>query len=238
MKRVGLLPLFSSLSLALFLSCPASLSQASGSYDFSDNTGDQCHTSGTITGQVHDNMGYNWNTGTGTGNSQSGGSSQSGPNGASGGVTVQNYFGNTSKQQPPNALQSASQSLLSGTSSTYPFADTSFTDSQFTYGFNQNGSGVYTGVDYNTETANGNTITPSPLNPTGTGAANVNTVDTSSFGAGAALSESALGLTTGITTGIGISTAGIGINTGGVDIGISSGGIGISTGGVGINIGF
>jgi hypothetical protein len=219
MKPFSMLPLLSSLSLVLFVSCPAGLCQASGSYDMNDNSGDLGHTNETITGQVHDNMAYNWNTGTGTGNSQSG---------SDGGPTVQNYFGYTTQQQPPN-LNPATQGLLSGTNSNYPFANTSFTY-PLTYGFNQkgthlkrryvapmvailasslgitlgdawalygsefsrqqNGYGLYKGVDYYREAMNGNlflnSAIPTQLNPTGTGAVNLNTVDPSSYGAAAA----------------------------------------------------
>src|SRR5277367_3988687 len=90
MKRFGFLGLLFSLSLALVASCPASLSEEGPSYDLSDNSGDASHTNEAITGQVHDNMGYNQITTTGTGNSQ---------NATNGGTTVQNYFGNTTKEQ-------------------------------------------------------------------------------------------------------------------------------------------
>jgi len=223
MKPLGILPVLASLSLALIINCPVSLAQATGSYDFSDNSGDQFHTNTAITGGVHDNMGYNWNTNTGTGNSQ---------NATNGGTQVQNYFGNTTKQQA-GSLNYASQSLLSGMLSDYPFAMTSVgiaygsNGTPLTYGFNQNGNifqnsllgplssiigsslgislggyGLYTGVDYYRELLNGNTniggLIPTPLSPTGTSSVSANTVDPTSYGGGAAMSEAidqaALGL--------------------------------------------
>jgi hypothetical protein len=219
MKPFSILPLLSFISLISLGSCPAGLCQAGGSYDMNDNCGDQFHTNTMIRGQVNDNMGYNRNIGTGTGNSQSGGD---------GGPTVQNYFGNTTQQQPPN-LNAATQGLLSGTNSNYPFANTSFTY-PLTYGFNQkgthlkksfvapmvailasslgitlgdawalygsefsrqqNGYGLYKGVDYYREAMNGNlslnAAIPTQLNPTGTGAVNLNTVDPGSYGSATA----------------------------------------------------
>jgi hypothetical protein len=170
MKRVRLLYLFSSLSVALLASFPACWSEDSGSYDMSydvsDNSGDASHTNAAITGQVHDNLGYNQIATTGTGNSQ---------NAASGGTTVQNYFGNTTKEQP-STLSPTAQALESSIVSSYPFASTTFTY-PLTYGFSGNSAGLYKGVDYYREAMNGNVVTPTPLSPTGTGAVNVNTTN-------------------------------------------------------------
>jgi hypothetical protein len=210
MKRLGILPVLASLSLALLVNCPASLAQATGSYDFSDNSGDAYHTNAAITGGVHDNMGYNWNTNTGTGNSQ---------NATNGGQQVQVYSGLTVPQKP-GSLNYATQSLLSGMLSTYPFASTSVgiaygsEGTPLTYGFNQSGNifqnsllgplssiigsslgvslggyGLYTGVDYYRELMNGNTniggLIPTPLSPTGTSSVSANTVSPESYGGGA-----------------------------------------------------
>jgi hypothetical protein len=168
MKNVRLLFL---LLFALLAPCPACWSQAGESYDMSfdgsDNSGDASHTNLAIIGQVHDNLGYNQITTTGTGNSQ---------NAGGGGTTVQNYFGNTTKQQVAN-LNPSSQGLVSGPNSTYAFANTTFTY-PLTYGFNGNGNGLYKGVDYYREVMNGNaTAAPTTLPAVGTGAVNVNTTN-------------------------------------------------------------
>jgi hypothetical protein len=162
--KVGLLSLSFSFLLAL-LATP-SFAEGGGSYDFSDNSGDASHTNEAITGQVHDNMGYNQITTTGTGNSQ---------NATDGGTTVQMYFGDTTKQQGAT-LNPSTQGLMSGLTSDYPFANTSFTYG-LTYGFSGNSAGMYKGVDYYREVMNGNVSIPTPLSPTGTGAVNVNTTN-------------------------------------------------------------
>jgi len=167
MKRFGFLGLLFSLSLALVASCPASLSEEGPSYDLSDNSGDASHTNEAITGQVHDNMGYNQITTTGTGNSQ---------NATNGGTTVQNYFGNTTKEQVSAAPSSTATTPISAPGGNYAFANTTFTY-PLTYGFNGNGAGMYKGVDYYRELMNGNVSIPTPLSPTGTGAVNVNTTN-------------------------------------------------------------
>ena len=209
MKRLGLLPVLASLSLALVVNCPASLAQATGSYDFSDNSGDQFHTNAPILGGVHDNMGYNWNTNVGGGNSQN--ANNSGPQ-------VQHYFGKTTQQQAGN-LSYANQSLLSGMLSDYPFSMTSVgiaygsNGAPLTYGFNQNGNifqnsllgplgaiigsslglslggyGLYTGVDYYRELLNGNlhlgNAIPTPLAPTGTSSVSADVISPESYGHG------------------------------------------------------
>jgi hypothetical protein len=163
MKRVYLLSLLFSLALC----CPPSFGEDGGSYDFSDNSGDASHTNEAITGQVHDNMGYNLITTTGTGNSQ---------DATDGGTTVQNYFGKTTKEQVNAAPSSTATTPLSAPGGNYAFRNTSFTYG-LNYGFNGNGNGQYKGVSYYRELMNGNVSIPTALPATGTGAVNVNTVN-------------------------------------------------------------
>jgi hypothetical protein len=200
MKRPGIMSIIAATAMLYLAGAPKSYAQ----YDVSDSTGGMGNTNVPIQGQAHDNMDYNWNTGTGVGNN---------PDGNNGGLPVQQDFGATSVQQiSPNLVQPTEQSLLSSPLSGYAFGGTAVPVLPLTYGFSQ-GNGLYQGVGYARELLNGNlpatASIPTALPPVGTGAVNLNTV--SNFGLGGGSFYGALGSVGSLSLLTGVSAIGIGL---------------------------